>query len=497
MTELGTFFGRFHPVIVHLPIGILLVAAALDVLARTRRFAVVRPAVGPLLVAGAASAVLAAGTGWLLGEGVGYAGDTYTWHLRLGIGVAIGAVLTAIVYGYSAGPDRLRQGSGRPREPLRAQAEGPALHTKVLHTKARLAYPAVMGVTVLLVAIAGHLGDTLTHGEGYLTEHLPGWLRFGNAADQAPRVASRTLVFDEIVQPVLQARCAACHGADRPQGGLRLDTRDGLLKGGDAGPVVVAGRPDGSELIRRIWLPPSHKDAMPPRGSRPLTVAEAAVLRWWVEEGASFEATLADVEVASDVLPALEARLGPLDLGAPAILAVPVPPADPRTVEGLRAGGIGIAPLADGTPFLSVDTTNVAPRFDDRQLASLVALAPQVTWLSLSGTGITDEGLATLARFSNLTRLHLDGTRITDAGLAHLAALERLEYLNLYGTAVTDAGLQHLSGLHTLRTLYLWKTQTTTGGVGQLRAALPRLRVDRGVALGQDVSSENAAKPSL
>ena len=78
------------------------------------------------------------------------------------------------------------------------------------------------------------------------------------------------------------ARCVSCHGPDSAQGGLRLDSADAIARGGDSGLVLAAGHPDRSELLRRIRLPPSHKDAMPPRGRRPVTASESALLAWWV-----------------------------------------------------------------------------------------------------------------------------------------------------------------------------------------------------------------------
>ena len=59
--------------------------------------------------------------------------------------------------------------------------------------------------------------------------------------------------------------------------------------------MIVAGRAADSEMIRRIWLPPSHKDAMPPGGKHPVTVSEAAVLRWWIDQGAPGDKKLGEL----------------------------------------------------------------------------------------------------------------------------------------------------------------------------------------------------------
>jgi len=450
VSELAEFAGRWHPVLVHVPIGALLVAGVLELLARTTRWHAVRPAVAPIVIAGAAAAIAAAATGYLLGASGGYAGPTFAWHQRAGVAVALGSVLSAAAYA-------VRGRTPRPR----------------------LA-PALLLLTLPAVVVAGHLGGTLTHGEGYLTERLPSWMRGAPPPEAPPRVPADVKVYAELVAPVLNARCGTCHGAESPRGELRLDTPEGLRKGGHSGPAFVAGRAVSSEIVRRVWLPASHKDAMPPGGRRSLTAAEASLLRWWIDQGASFDATLADVELDPQLRPAVEAMVGRLQPGAPAILAVKVPPADPGALAAIRRMGVSVTPLATGTSLVEVHCTNVARTFGDAELARLVPLASQVTWLSLTGTQVTDAGLTVLARFPNLTRLHLDRTRVSDAGLASLAGLTRLEYLNLYGSAVSDSGLSQLSGLTSLREIYLWRTAVTPAGAERLRSGLPRLRVDLG-----------------
>ena len=72
---------------------------------------------------------------------------------------------------------------------------------------------------------------------------------------------------------ILAARCSECHGADAQESGLRLDSRAGMLKGGEFGPAIVAGKGRESELVRRIMT--TSKQMMPPEGDR-LTKEEVA-----------------------------------------------------------------------------------------------------------------------------------------------------------------------------------------------------------------------------
>jgi uncharacterized membrane protein len=485
VTELVQFFGRFHPVLVHLPIGILLLAGILEVVGWVRRrrastrdaaASTAESTTGAMLVFGALTAIAAAVAGLMLGATGGYAGDTYERHLRLGVAVAIAASATAV-----AGLMRLRGDAPRRRR----------------------VYAVLLACTILLLTVAGHLGATLAHGEGYLTDHAPQPLRHallrltGRTGPVPPDVPpDQAVIYTSLVQPILQSRCVSCHGPGRTEGGLRLDTPQGLGKGGDDGPVVVAGRADSSELVKRIWLPAGHPDVMPPKGHRPPTPAEAAVLRWWIDQGASADERLGDVDLPPDIAPVVETLVGRIDRG-PTIPRVRVERASQKVVDAAAGAGFSVTPVADGSPFLYVHGTNLGRACDDARLRILEPLAANVLWLDLSGTSVTDEGLSIVGRMAYLTQLHLQRTSITDAGLAHLLTLEHLESLNLYGTRVTDAGALGLADLEKLRTLYVWQTGVTADGAARLAAARPRLRVELGGAAEPPSAGKLAPSPAV
>lgn len=461
MTDLAAFAGRFHPLLVHFPIAFLLLAGGLELLAlRQRTGPPWLAARFPLLVVAAIAAAIAAAAGYLLGTAGGYGGSTFDRHLQLGIAVAIGALVTAL-----AAWRRQRTGAG----------DG--------------LVRAALALTLLALTAAGHLGATLTHGEGYLTEFAPAPLRTlvaslsgtpARAAYSGP--VERAAVYPTLVQPVLQQHCVSCHAPGAARGGLVLDTPEALLKGGDHGPVLSPGRALSSELVRRVWLPADHADVMPPRGQRPLPAADAGLLRWWIDSGASFEQPLGELDVPPDILPVIEARLGPLVRGGPTIPAVTLAAPDAARVAAIRAGGIDVRPVADGSPFLQVRLSGRQPPADDALVDSLAPVAPHVLWLTAAGTAISDAAMATIAKMPNLTRLDASRTGITDRGLQALAPLAQLESLNLYGTQVTDAGLPALAAMPRLRRVYLWETAVTPAGVERLRAAAPKLEIVLGEA---------------
>ncbi|MHB1560003.1 MAG: c-type cytochrome domain-containing protein, partial [Isosphaeraceae bacterium] len=104
-------------------------------------------------------------------------------------------------------------------------------------------------------------------------------------------------LFRERIQPLLKAQCHTCHSATSKKlgGGLRLDSRQAMLDGGDSGPAVVPGKPDESLILQAI----RHQDglAMPPKKPR---LAESTIAEFvrWIQAGAPFEGTGAPTTTA-------------------------------------------------------------------------------------------------------------------------------------------------------------------------------------------------------
>jgi uncharacterized membrane protein len=225
---LWQFLGRLHPLIVHFPIGLLIVALFLEVIAIRKKSNELRPAINILLVTGAACAVLSVAFGWLLEEQDSYSGDVLVLHKWTGIATAALAIAAAFLHG-------------------RAVRGVPQLIT---------AYRAVLVTTVVGVTIAGHLGASLTLGSDFLASTLP-W----NSNETIPRnpdfdvarlasTGQGQLTEEQIADLNLEVRsifahnCYKCHSSEKIKGELRLDKKEFVFKGGESGPVIVPGDPD-------------------------------------------------------------------------------------------------------------------------------------------------------------------------------------------------------------------------------------------------------------
>lgn len=473
------FFGHFHPLVVHLPIGMLAVAGILEVGRRLGKISVSDSAITSVLFWSAVSATVACIFGYMLSLGGGYEEDTLTAHMWQGIGVAVFSWIAWAVKSDWLG-NRIPFGSAF--------------------------YLPALVVSLVLLGTAGHLGGSLTHGSDYLTQYTPE--PFRTLAGIPPRKqeivikpitdVNQAMVYEQIVNPILQTRCVQCHNPEKSKGDLRFDTPDMIKKGGEDGPVFIAGKGLESELVKRCLLPDDDDDHMPPKGKTQLTDGQVALLTWWIDQGASFDKKVAELKVNDAIRPVLASlgggggpSSGPVKAGGetvasgPApespVLTMKVPPADPTVVEELKKTGLLVLPLSKEQNQLEVSAVN-ARMFNDAQAASLPKLSQQIVWLKLGETEVSDATLVQVAMLKNLQKLHLEQTRVTDAGLKQLKGLANLEYLNLYGTAVSDAGLAELTGLKNLKTVYLWQTKTTGQGIAVLKKALPKLEVIGGIS---------------
>ncbi len=101
----------------------------------------------------------------------------------------------------------------------------------------------------------------------------------------APRL-TRTVDFTREVFPLLEKNCFECHGPTKQRSSLRLDSKEAMLKGGDSGPAIVAGKGDDSAIFRRAAAV-SGEDPMPPKGER-LSPDAMALIRAWIDQGAEW-----------------------------------------------------------------------------------------------------------------------------------------------------------------------------------------------------------------
>ena len=409
------FLGRFHPTLLHLPIGLIVLVPVLEVAGAKR--AALREAADFVLRAALVLALPTFALGYMLAYGAGDAGATVTRHMWGAVVLCIGLMLCIVV---------------RPAWAAREQA---------------FVYPAMLGATLLALLWTGHHGGSITHGSGYLTQYAPRPLRMLIPGAAAEDVGGNSF-YALHIHPALDAKCASCHGSGSAKAGLRLDTYDDVMKGGKDGPVVVAGKPEASMLLARVTLAPGDPHFMPAEGRTPLTSDEVAWIRAWIRAGASATATsVPGVKIARD-----EVEPPPQPVGDYSALV----PEIEQMQHGLGAKLVPVsAKASDGLILRTVDKSS---SFGDADLASFKKFAPYIVEAELGRTAVTDASFDTLKTFTHLRALHLEGTAVTGSGLGKLSSLTQLRYINLSGTKVTAQSVEALKKMTQLRHVYLFNT---------------------------------------
>lgn len=446
---MSSLIGHFHPVFVHLPIGILILACILQVIEKRKPGTDFEQAITTSLLIGMISAIISCITGYFLSRSDDYDEQLVSRHQWLGIGVAVVAIVLYFL--------RKRNTAKRWHWPL-------------------------MIVLMLLVAVTGHIGGSLTHGSDYLTRPFTD---MGNGPDTSQRVAiqdvQEAVAYKDIIQPLLESKCYGCHNKNKQKGGLRMDEQALLVRGGKNGVILLPGKAAESEMMKRLLLPREDDDHMPPKEKPQLTENEIALLHWWIASGASFDKKVKELEQSAAVKPKLLALQNTsAEKKSPSgIPAEPVSRADDSALKRIKDLGVVILPVSQNSHYLSANfITAAGARNKDLQL--LLPVKKQLVWLKLGIPAINDSALTFIAQCSNITRLQLDHTNITDAGLLQLKALKQLQYLNLVGTKISAEGLLQLKGLDKLQSIYCYQSAIRKEDWTKLQQAFPGTIIDSG-----------------
>lgn len=255
--------GRLHPLLVHFPIGLIVIAALLELYSKWQKQPQFRAGINAMIYIGAFSALLAMIAGLILANSGEYGGASIIRHRNGGIITAVLSLITAIIL------------------------------WKKINVKW---YRLSLFLTVLSLTISGHWGAMLTHGSDYITSVLPSstnnrddasiFLKTLSTEKEAENLSTKTL--DRLnleVRAIFAHNCYKCHSEEKTKGELILETKEAVMKGGESGPIIMAGNARESELYKRINLPHDHDDVMPQKGKK-LKKHEIALIQKWIDLGA-------------------------------------------------------------------------------------------------------------------------------------------------------------------------------------------------------------------
>jgi hypothetical protein len=423
--KLALFVGRFHPLVVHLPIGFLAAIAALQGLQWVFRFEF-RTANRVLLWLCAFSALASTAFGTLLAWPGGYNAHLLFEHRWFGIATSAACVWMLFAHHFTG-------------------------------WVGRLTYSLLLIASLGLVAATGHYGGSLTHGEDYLTANLP--VALGGKPDPLPvdkGSKEDAAIYVAAIQPILEAKCVECHNPSKSNGNLRMDSLELLLAGGKHGPALKVGDAAASLMIERANLPLDDKEHMPPAGKPQLTDAELELLSWWIDKGVKERQPLMEDLPPKDALALLENKLG-FPLTEPEVPMLSWEDVVKAGSQLAKVPNLAVRRMAMDSPALNVFIASDAPD-PDALIASLEPIKANIVLLDAGKTKISEASFPVIAGFTNLEELRLHETATDDVDVVKLAPLRKLKKVNLNGTDISDRSVDFLSKFPNLVQLAAWDT---------------------------------------
>ena len=235
LDDLLILFGRFHPLIIHLPIGFIVLGILIELNKKKLKWS--KEALQFIFFWASLSGLFSIITGYFQYQKEGYLWETIQGHLIAGI-------LTVILS-----------------------------FTFYLYLKRNLVFKSIKTRFftfghILLLTVTGHLGGNITHGEDHLTEPINNLVGISSTIDENAIKYyddfAEKPVFTALIQPLLDDKCVKCHNDKKSKGGLKMHNIESLKQGGKNGYVLNFDSPVMSEIFIRIHLPKEEKKHMPP-----------------------------------------------------------------------------------------------------------------------------------------------------------------------------------------------------------------------------------------
>ena len=426
------FLGRFHPLLVHLPIGFLLFAAVIEITERFKITKGLKNAVPFSLLLGTLSAVAASILGLMLATSGDYNHEALDNHKWAGITTTFIALFAYLL----------------------------SLDLSIFKAIKQKLYLVLVTIMVVGLSVTGHMGGNLTHGEDYLTHYMP-FKKQKEDPLKRPEVTdiAQAEYFADVVHPIIKAKCFSCHNASKMKGQLSFESIETYVKGGKHGNTIVPGDAASSEIMVRVNLEESDKLFMPPKGKTPLTDEEKGIIQVWINQAkADYEVKVVDTKPNDEILALVSGYLK-LDGHASGDM-VHFNEVSRAQIVALQNEGFTIRELASGSYAYDVvlpsgegSKENIKEKLD-----ALSKIQDNILWLSLENSGLSDEELKIISNFKNVQLLSIPKNDISDNGIKALSTLKALKSLNVYSTNVDYEGVSSLLTLPELKKIYVWKT---------------------------------------
>ena len=445
--------GRLHPVLLHLPIGLLVLFMIFLLLQSEFKKKAFHKIGSIILFLTSLTASFTALFGFLLSRQGDYGTEALSQHK------ISGTILSLLCFGLLLAFNYLK--------------------------KIRMPFYGFGLLSVGFLLFTGHTGGILTHGENYVFSPL------SSATDELAFNQDGT-VFQMAVYPVLKKKCTSCHNEAKAKGKFVMTSIPEFKKGGKHGKEWEEGNPGKSRLIQNIHLPLEDDDHMPPDGKAQLTKQEIDLLEHWIKSGADFDKKLSDLKDDDTLKVIALAQVSTISLPSKE-KQYEFAAASDDLIKKLTTPFRAIFPLYQNSAALQADFF-IKESFQATALEELKEIQEQLVVLNLSKMPVTDNDLSIIGNFKNLEKLNLNYSKVKGPGLSSFQSLNNLTSLSMVGTEINLQSLKPVLELPALTELFIWNTRITEDERSALVAQYPRISIvtsqfkdDRILRLGKPV----------
>lgn len=427
--DLELLLGRFHPLLVHLPIGFLILIVFTEfyfsLILKKELNRKVSLFAWLLTFAGA---VFAVSTGLLISSGGHYIETNLSTHKKFGY----------LLLGFTF------------------------LSWLVRRINFRIQKPTILLlniVGIILLTLTGHYGGNLTHGKEYLAEIIPvsvkdeGEKRYQTLANKN---IDSVVMYNDLIHPILFNKCVSCHNNEIKRGGLDMSNLELLLNGGYAGKPTDPINPRKSLLFKRITLPVHDIKAMPPDGDL-VSYDETNLILWWIANEKNSKDFIDPNEISTEIKLAIKSIYGLSFEPKAWHEKIILDKLDENELEVLNKDAYEINYISENKKFISLKF--LKNNITQKDFEPLKHLFKHIVYLKFPASSLNKNLFDNLENFQNLVKLDIKNNPFGDDDLSILLGLENLEVINLIGTSITENGIQTFNEFKNLKKVYLWKTK--------------------------------------
>lgn len=445
--ELVYFFGRFHPLIIHFPIVLVLLILILEVLGKINILKVPKFLLGLIFGASLISCLISLILGFLLYLTGEFTGEIVRQHLWGGVLLTFTISLAIFLF------------------------------LSFHQSKSQTVYSAFIIILILAnltLIYTSHQGGSLTHGKEYLVEYFP---IKPQQLEWEQKPIEEMLIYDDVIMAFMDRKCMSCHNENKAKGGLILTSFEDLVKGGKGDhPSLVVNSSLESEVFRRVNLPTNDGDFMPPEGKSPLNEKEVSLLKWWIDNGADPQLRVIEASLNPEIESVVQAYLTELEtqqrnwylqkLGTENLI---------ESIGNIGNVELTIDPYDEKSIFISMKFPPSS--FGDNDFLNLQPIFQNVTKASFIGSDLTDDAFYHIGQMTSLSELYLQQTQIKGEGLSQLSRLVNLQLIDLSKTKISDGYLLNILMLPALQDVYINETSISKEVIDALKEIKPALNI--------------------